>query len=53
MWKQAQYVGYSKWAMLLNISIGMKNILKMKDTNLYIRLEVKEVYSLPIASIQS
>lgn len=24
-----------------------------KDTNLYIRLEVKEVYSLPIASIQS
>lgn len=23
-----------------------------KDTNLYIRLKVKEVYSLPIASIQ-
>jgi len=47
---QAQSMGYSKWAILLNITIGIK---EPKDTNLYIRLKVKEVYSLPIASIQS
>lgn len=30
-----------------------RNRKKNKDTNLYIRLEVEEVYPLPIASIQS
>lgn len=30
-----------------------RNEKNHKDTNLYIRLKVKEVYSLPIASIQS
>lgn len=30
-----------------------RNKNPMKDTNLYIRLKVEEVYSLPIASIQS